>query len=162
MNQSRSLYLAATALLLVATMASGQQSESVSLPDSHRTALARRFLSATGAANSADAMIAAFTKQMATALPEFHSVAWDSLGTHMHRQLPALQDSLAPLYAARFTVDELQGLIAFFESPLGRRFVTQQPALVEEASAVSQRWARGMTDEFTKAIKVRPVEKPDQ
>jgi hypothetical protein len=107
-----------------------------------------------------NALVVTFKKKMAVLLPDFHAGAWDSLGAQMQRHLPALQDSLALLYATRFTVDDLQGLIAFYESPLGRRFVAQHPVLVEESSAMSQRWARSMTDEFAKAIMVRPVRKP--
>ena len=151
-----------TALLFITATAAGQQSASVAPADSQGIALARHLLSASGAAQSVDAMTALLRKQMATLLPGFPSEAWDSLAARIHRQLPAIHDSLAPLYAARFTVEELQGLITFFESPLGRRFVSQQPALVEESSAMSQRWVQSLTNELTKAIMIRPAQKPDR
>ena len=162
MKRTRGLYPAVTALLFVTATAAGQQPASVVPADSQGIALARHLLSASGAALSVDAMTASFRKQMATLLPGFHPEAWDSLAARIHRQLPAIHDSLAPLYAARFTVEELQGLVAFFESPLGRRFVSQQPALVEESSAMSQRWVQSLTNELTKAIMIRPAQKPDR
>src|SRR3990167_7910974 len=125
MKRTWGLYPAVTALLFVTTTAAGQQSVSVVPADSQGIALARHLLSASETAQPVDAMVASFRKQMATLLPGFHPEAWDSLAARIHRQLPAIQDSLAPLYAARFTVEELQGLITFFESPLGRRFVSQ-------------------------------------
>lgn len=162
MKRTRRLYPAVTALLFVTSTAASQQSASVVPADSQGLALARHLLSATGTAQSLDAMTASFKKQMATLLPGRHSEAWDSLSARIHRQLPALHDSLAPLYAARFTSHELQGLIAFFESPLGRRFVSQQSALVEESSAMSLRWVQSLTSELTKTILIRPAQKPDR
>ena len=162
MKRTSGLYPTVAALLFVTATAAGQQSSSVAQADSQGIALARHLLSASGAAQSVDAMTASFRKQMATLLPGFHPEAWDSLGARIHRELPALQDSLAPLYAARFTLEELQGLVAFFESPLGRRFVSQQPALVEESSAMSQRWVQNLTKELTKAAMIRPAQKLDR
>lgn len=41
--------------------------------------------------------------------------------------------AIIPIYADRFTVDDLKNLIAFFESPAGRRFVELNPMVIQEA-----------------------------
>jgi hypothetical protein len=40
-------------------------------------------------------------------------------------------------YAATFTDDELRGLIAFYESPVGRAFIAKTPELTERTTAIS-------------------------
>jgi hypothetical protein len=41
--------------------------------------------------------------------------------------------------AREFTRNELQGLLAFFESPLGERFIRAQPQLLKEQTAETNR-----------------------
>ncbi len=63
----------------------------------------------------------------------------------MAAAMPSLLEQIAPLYAKHFTHDEILGLIAFYETPLGQKAVTELPALTQEASAVSMRWGQQLT-----------------
>jgi hypothetical protein len=54
-------------------------------------------------------------------------LSWDNLKT----------DYIA-LYAETFTADELNGLIAFYESPVGQAYIQKQPELTKRSMALTQ------------------------
>ena len=49
-----------------------------------------------------------------------------------------LKDGYIALYADVFTEDELKGLIAFYETPVGQAFVQKQPELTQRTMALTQ------------------------
>ena len=51
---------------------------------------------------------------------------------------------VVPIYAKHFTHDEIRGLIAFYQSDLGKRAIAELPSLMQESAAVGQRWATDM------------------
>lgn len=46
--------------------------------------------------------------------------------------MSALADAMARAYARRFTIEQLQALQAFFETPAGRAYVEQAPTLMSD------------------------------
>ena len=53
----------------------------------------------------------------------------------------------AKFYAARFTEQELKDMATFYKSPLGKKMVTQEPAVLEEAFNFVQQWAPRVGEE---------------
>jgi len=52
-----------------------------------------------------------------------------------------LQSKMVDVYAKHFTHDEVSALLTFYGTPVGRKTVTLMPMLVQEGSAVGQKWA---------------------
>ena len=44
-------------------------------------------------------------------------------------------DAIVPIYAKHFTMEDIQGLIKFYESPLGTKLVKEMPQVVQESQA---------------------------
>ncbi len=57
-------------------------------------------------------------------------------------------DAIVPIYAKHFTMEDIQGLTKFYESPLGQKLVKQMPDVVQESQNV------GVQMDQTVAIKV--------
>jgi|HubBroStandDraft_5_1064220.scaffolds.fasta_scaffold00695_3 hypothetical protein len=65
-------------------------------------------------------------------------------------------DAIVPIYAKHFTLEEIQGLTKFYESPLGQKLVKEMPAVVQESQNVGVEMdeaaalvvLRGMQDEY--------------
>jgi len=55
-------------------------------------------------------------------------------------------DQIARLYAQRFTEAEMREVIAFYRSPTGRKFVAQEPAVIDEGLKNAEEWARTMSE----------------
>ncbi|MFN2570840.1 MAG: DUF2059 domain-containing protein [Gemmatimonadales bacterium] len=134
-----------TALLLscaAATHAAAQQ------PKADAVSAAQRFLVASG---STDAMIAAMRANLPmqrSANPQIPAEFWNRFEVRIVRDAHQLVDSIAVLYAAKFTLSELDGLTAFYRSPVGRRLRTLQPELIAESAAIGQRWGTRIGEEI--------------
>jgi|ERR1700693_4388541 len=53
----------------------------------------------------------------------------------------AFVDLTVPIYDKHFSLEEVRGLIHFYESPLGKRMIAESPAIAEEAGAAGRAWA---------------------
>jgi uncharacterized protein len=45
----------------------------------------------------------------------------------------AVTDAMVPIYARAFSLEDIQGLVAFYESPLGRRTVKALPSVIRDS-----------------------------
>jgi hypothetical protein len=61
-----------------------------------------------------------------------------------------LVDMIVPIYARHFTQEELEQLLAFYQSPIGKRMVEEQPLLVKESMEVGAEWGRKLAEEAMK------------
>jgi len=50
-----------------------------------------------------------------------------------------IKDEMAAVYAEVLTAEELKGLIAFYGSPIGRRFTEKQPELMARSMQITQK-----------------------
>jgi hypothetical protein len=60
----------------------------------------------------------------------------------------SMQPEFVAAYAATFTEDELRGLIAFYQSPVGRTFVAKTPELTERTMAISSARVQALLPRF--------------
>ena len=51
----------------------------------------------------------------------------------------ALEPDFVKLYSDAYTEDEIDGILAFYRTPLGRTMLAKNPALTEQSIAISQR-----------------------
>ena len=59
-----------------------------------------------------------------------------------------LVNEAAKLYALRFTEQELNELLAFYKTPLGRKMVMEEPGILDESLQNAQRWANRLSEEI--------------
>src|SRR5258705_3237792 len=108
--------------------------------DPANAATIRRLLDLTGAAKLAVQNMEALVPAQRAANPLIPAAFWDAFMAHARRDINQLVDSLVPIYAAYFTKAELDQLLRFYESPIGRRLAQQQPIILQESVQVGQRW----------------------
>lgn len=132
----RSIVGFALTLALVAPVTAQQRRA----PDAATTAAIRKLLDLTGAARLAVQSMEAVMPAQRAANPQIPAVFWDAFLAHARRDMPQLVDSLVPIYAAHYTRAELEELVRFYESPLGKRLSEVQPRITQESIAAGQRW----------------------
>jgi len=132
----RGSLLFALVALTVVTPAHAQQRPI----DPATAATVRRLLDLTGAAKLALQNMEALLPAQRAANPQIPAAFWDAFLAHARRDIPQLVDSLIPIYAGHFTKAELDQLVRFYESPIGRRLAEQQPLILQESVQVGQRW----------------------
>ncbi len=61
-----------------------------------------------------------------------------------------MHDEYARLLADVYTVEELEGMISFYESPVGRSMIEKQPLIIKKAVALSQERVKVLIPEINK------------
>jgi hypothetical protein len=59
---------------------------------------------------------------------------------------------LMPVYDRHFSNDELKGLIAFYETPLGKKLVSELPQLMTETSAIGEKYGEQIANQVIKRM----------
>jgi uncharacterized protein len=71
------------------------------------------------------------------------TVLKDVLDTELAKMFTApdgIQQGMIELYAKSFTRDDINELIAFYSSPVGRKAVAMMPQLAQEGAALGKKW----------------------
>ena len=92
--------------------------------------LALEFMKATRANNTSKLMIDNF-RQM---LPDIPDDFWDAVKPE------ALNDKIASVYAKHLTIEDMQGALEFFNSPVGQNILDKNPAIMQESMKIGQEW----------------------
>ncbi len=59
-----------------------------------------------------------------------------------------LIDMSARIYASHFTEAELKQLLAFYQSPVGRKAIVEEPKALDESMASGGQWGENLSDEI--------------
>lgn len=54
--------------------------------------------------------------------------------------LKDLMKRMIPVYKKYLTIDDLKAIIAFYETPVGKKFAQSQPAIAEDMMPIAQQW----------------------
>jgi hypothetical protein len=68
----------------------------------------------------------------------------------LHKELDGksseVVDQMARAYASRFTEQELKNLLVFFKTPLGEKYIREEPNALEDGLKRAQQWADTFAD----------------
>lgn len=120
----------------------------------------RRLLELTGSAKMAeqiiDQMMVMFEQQNDSGVSkEF----WDGFRAEINTE--DLVSMTVPIYDKHFTHEEIRGLIAFYQTPLGAKFVEKMPALAQDSMAAGMKWGGDLAQKAMAKLEARK-EKKDQ
>lgn len=79
-------------------------------------------------------LLASFKKSMPQVPAEF----WDEFMNEVKED--DLIDLIAPIYAKHYTHDDIQKLIAFYETDIGQKSIQVTPLIMQESQLVGQQW----------------------
>jgi hypothetical protein len=71
----------------------------------------------------------------------------DKLRADIMPRLSEINDEVAKLYAANFTEAEIKAILAFYQSPAGKKMLLQQPQVVDSSMKFAQTWANNLSEE---------------
>lgn len=80
----------------------------------------------------------------------------DDMGNQPLEDLVAM---LTPVYKKHFTMEDLDQLIAFYNSDIGKKLVEKTPMIMQESSQIGQLWGRKLATEIADKIKAATGEK---
>jgi hypothetical protein len=71
----------------------------------------------------------------------------DLLLTEMRKELPQAIALNAQIYASHFTLEELNAIEVFYQTPAGQKIVAETPKIVKEALPIGMAWGRQAAQE---------------
>lgn len=66
--------------------------------------------------------------------------------------MDAYLNGVIPIYAEHFSKSEIEKMIAFYETPVGRKLSRLTPVMTEKTVAVVQQWTRSLQPKVRQAV----------
>jgi hypothetical protein len=134
--------------------ASAQQSGAVP-SDPVKAQDIRRLLDLTGSKAIGEQFWAQMFAEMKKAAPQVPESAWIEIDKEFSHDLRSggLIEVVIAIYDKHFSADEIRQLIAFYESPIGRRLVAEQPLIIQESFAAGMQRGRELMDRIRERLK---------
>ncbi len=69
------------------------------------------------------------------------------------KSMKTLLDRIVPVYQKHFTRAEIDGLLKFYRSPLGRKVTSTMPQIMRESMQIGQQWGRQRAEQMFATLK---------
>jgi uncharacterized protein len=122
-------------------------------PTPAAVALAREVITIKGASGMTDPLVRGVIESVKNSLVPTNpnlTRELNDVATALHKELDGrsseVLEQMAQAYAARFTEQDLKGLLTFYKSPLGQRFIKEEPIALEDGLKRAQQWADAFAD----------------
>jgi uncharacterized protein len=129
-------------------------------PDSERTALTRELLELMRVGPAMlQGLEIGLASQKATN-PNIPEVFWTEFAARARRDVPKFVESVLPVYASRFSAQELRQYIAFYRTPAGRHLADEGGSISAELMRAGQRWGVELGADTMKELAAKGVIMP--
>jgi len=123
----------------------------------------RKLLDVTNAQRLSEQMSNAFMTQFTQAIrasnpnipPRAMEIATEVARSFFVQRYPLLIPKMIAAYAKVLTPEDVRQLLAFYETPLGKRLIEVTPALTLAGSAAGQEWGQEMVPELSAELQRR-------
>jgi len=96
-----------------------------------------------------DQMMGIFKQQYT----QVDSTVWNGLADEFkNASLDDLTAMLLPVYQKHLTIDDLNSIIEFYQSPVGKKFATATPLITQESMQIGQEWGMQIGLDFAKKM----------
>lgn len=95
-------------------------------------------------------MISTFKKQKTNVPAAF----WNKMNDKFSAtSMSTLIDMFVPVYQKHLSIEDLNGLTAFYESPVGKKFAQKSPLIMQESMQIGQQWGMKLGQEIAEELK---------
>jgi len=123
----------------------------------------REFMQIIGAQNITRQVAGTFTKQLAYSLKQQHPDIDPKAFTIIEEETDAvlgdrseqLMDKMVPIYSKHFTEEDIDDLLAFYNSRVGRKTTREMPALMAESMQMAVDESKTSVPEIQKRVMVK-------
>lgn len=98
-----------------------------------------------GSQGTTDAMFGRIVTQFKASKPEVTDAKWAALKKDVFDvEVAELNKQLIPVYKKHFTQEEVKAIVAFYETPAGKKLAEKTPMVTMESMQLSQTWAMSL------------------
>jgi hypothetical protein len=136
---------------------------------SERVAAARALVAAAGTSETFNNVLPLLTNQLR---PSFLALAPDKAGEindvldklmeRFKARSAEVIEEIARIYAAEFSIEDMEAITAFYRTPAGRKLVAKLPVIAQRSMVIGQRWGmqlgREIEAEAKRELKKRGID----
>ena|SRR5437763_1192069 len=116
----------------------------------------RKLLEVTGSAKLGQQVLAQMLGSFKSTNAKVPEEFWDQILKEFDSG--SLIDLVVPIYEKHLTHEDIKGMLAFYESPLGRKLIEVTPAITQESMTAGQQWGLEIAKRIQKRLEDRPKE----
>lgn len=111
----------------------------------------KQLLELTGSGKMAIQMM----NQMMSNLKTTHSKAREEFWEDFKKEVKAedITNMIIPIYDKHYTESDIDQLIAFYNSPIGKKMISTMPQVMQESMIVGQNWAKQIIEKSQAKLK---------
>lgn len=113
----------------------------------------RKLLEVTGAAQIGQQIAAQMLPMFKQSNPQVPQKFWDEVMKEFDTK--SMIELIIPIYDKHLTHDDVRGLIAFYQSPLGRKVTGVMPQITQESMQAGQQWGMQIAQRIQKRLEER-------
>lgn len=119
----------------------------------------RELLAVTNSAKLGDQMLDQIFYSYEKMIPNVPAEIWREARARM--QANDLVELVIPIYAKHFNRDDIKGLISFYKSPIGKKLVANQGAIMQESMAIGMAWGQEVSKGIEDDLKEKGYKVPN-
>ncbi len=139
------LFVSTILLSLLTTMngvALAQTTDSSNVPvtaqETEKIKNIKQLLNVTGASSLSQQIVMQMLISMKSQYPQVPQKFWDAFSSEFNAD--DLIKELIPIYSKYYSDEDIKGLIAFYQTPLGKKTIALLPQISQESIAIGQRY----------------------
>lgn len=113
----------------------------------------QKLLETTGAAKLGIQVVTQMLTMFKQQHPDVPETVWDEFMREFNAE--SLMDLVIPIYEKHLTHEDIKGLIAFNESPLGRKVNSVMPTVMQESMEAGQQWGMEIAQRVQQKLEAR-------
>lgn len=115
----------------------------------------RRLLEMTGSAKLGQQVMDQLFATRRAMTPQVPGSVWDEIEKEFRAEFQSgrVTELVIPIYSRYFTEEEINTLIAFYETPVGKKTVSVMPQVLAEAMQVGVRWSAEIIKRLEQRLK---------
>ncbi|WP_285057857.1 DUF2059 domain-containing protein [Pedobacter ginsengisoli] len=95
-------------------------------------------------------MITLFKQQQ----PSVPAAFWDEFTVEMNKvAIDQVVDLILPAYQKHLTEEEIKGVIAFYKTPVGKKYASKTPVITQESMIAGQVWGKTLGEKVIKRLR---------
>jgi len=143
-------------VMCVAMLFAAAPSVSAQAPSNEYKATLEKMLEVSGSMASAKAMVPQMISMLKQQSPSASTAFWDGFQKKWEGKFGSrLTELYAPIYQKYLTLDDLKKIVAFYESPAGKKLGAATPAMMAEGMQMGQKLGMEIATELQQELQAQ-------
>lgn len=148
----KSLFLMAVSVMMLFAVAAPAGAQNAN--DKEYRDVLEKMLTLSGALKTAETIVPQMVSGMKKAAPSVADSYWDSFAAKWKVKFAdRMVDLYVPIYQKYLTIDDLKGMIAFYETPVGKKLSEATPKISQDAMQLGQKIGMEMATELQQELR---------